>query len=276
MENQLNKISIEEIRFIQLNILDYVSAYLDDHNINYYLAYGTLIGALRHSGYIPWDDDIDIVMLRDDYEKLLAMADDFNNDEFEIKHNSLDNKYKYTFMKIVHKGSVVIEPNNYVESPIGINIDIFPFDNLVNKHFSDKIGLDINQLFQRILDIKCLDYSIKRSVLKNIIITVVKVLSLPLGISWLTRRIDRFGKRMSEKESGQVANLVYSNYKNDFVSREAFDQIFHASFEDRVYTAPGGYDEWLKNYYGDYMQLPAEDKRVSHHCCDAYLANEGT
>lgn len=275
MTERINLINISEIRSIQLSILDYVVSFLDNNNIRYFLGYGTLIGAIRHATYIPWDDDIDIVMLRSDYEKLLSLSDELSNDEFELKHNRIDKGFKYSFMKIVHKGSVIIEPNKFVEVPIGINIDVFPMDNFKSDRLILKAYLFLNQLFQRILDIKCLNFSIKRSTHKNVVIAVFKLFSLPFNTNWLTRIIDHFGAKMSTEPSDKVANLVYSNYRYDYAARDAFDDVVKVRFEGKFYSAPIGFDEWLTNYYGDYMQLPPEDNRVSHHSYEAYIVSEG-
>ncbi|MFR5682857.1 MAG: phosphorylcholine transferase LicD [Clostridia bacterium] len=120
--------SLEEIKSIQLDILSQVANYCDRNGLRYFLAYGTLLGAVRHKGYIPWDDDIDIMMPRPDY---MQFINSFNNEKCALRVGShyLDKNYPYVIAK-VYDTSTLCKENIDVEYSIGINIDVFPIDGL--------------------------------------------------------------------------------------------------------------------------------------------------
>lgn len=120
----MKQLSLNEIRIIQLNILKEVDKFCRDNNIVYYLTHGTLLGAAKYKGYIPWDDDADIAMPKPDYDKFISL---FNKNQsiYKVKDYSIDKKFPYTYAKIEHIQTLAIESTS-IKFEMGINVDLFP------------------------------------------------------------------------------------------------------------------------------------------------------
>lgn len=257
-------IEIEELKKIQLEILDNVHNFCIKNGIKYYLMYGTLIGAIRHKGYIPWDDDIDISMPRPDYEIFMKS---FNLEDSYLKFiaHELDPKYPYTFGKVVDTRTKLIEYTS-LDYPLGVNIDVFPIDGV-----DDDFSLLKNQIFfRKILNIKTIKYSNKRSVLKNILLLFLKSLLVLIPTNFIVDRMVKNTNKHSYFDSSKVCCLAMGTKLNKPVPREYFEKGVLREFEDRKYYVPIGYHEYLKSVFGDYMKLPPEEKRNSHHVFKAY------
>lgn len=123
----MREILLDELKDRQIAILDVVDAFCRENNINYWLDSGTLLGAIRHGGYIPWDDDIDIGMLRPDYDRFLAMFNKFNK-QYQVSSVENDINFPYPFGKVLDTHTVLYEPNEQGVK-LAINIDIFVYDN---------------------------------------------------------------------------------------------------------------------------------------------------
>ena len=124
----MKEIDIKELKKIQLNILDNVNSFCKKNKINYWLDCGTLLGAVRHSGYIPWDDDIDIGMLRDDYDKFLKIYNK-DNTKYQLMASELDKDYYFQFGKVVDTSTVLYEPDEKTGIKGAVYIDVFVYDN---------------------------------------------------------------------------------------------------------------------------------------------------
>ena len=125
----MKKLQLSEVKQIELDILKNFASFCNEHNLNYVLAYGTLLGCIRHNGFIPWDDDIDVFMLRDDYEKLLSMKNLFEDKFSKLKFKNLGDKdYPFGFLKITDDTTRVEEKEIESKYQYGIWIDIFPLD----------------------------------------------------------------------------------------------------------------------------------------------------
>ena len=120
------EIPLEELKSRQLEILTRIDKFCTEHNIQYSLAFGTLLGAIRHKGYIPWDDDIDIMMLRSDYNRFISL---FYDEQLRVLSIENESRYILPFAKVVDNNSILIEQST-MELPLGIYVDIFPVDNI--------------------------------------------------------------------------------------------------------------------------------------------------
>ena len=121
----MKMVTMDESRNIQLNILREIHKICEENNLRYYLAYGTLLGAVRHKGFIPWDDDIDIVMPRPDYIRFFEIAKSDTCDFYSIEKND---EYIYSFGKASRKNTVIIPDGMRCKIELGISVDIFPLD----------------------------------------------------------------------------------------------------------------------------------------------------
>lgn len=264
-----NYIDVKELKQIQLDILKYVDKFCKENNIKYFLAYGTLLGAVRHKGYIPWDDDIDIVMLREDYDKFVHS---FNNREqdrhYRVHSHELDKKYPYAFAKVGNMRTYFEEEIRY-SMDIGVNIDVFPLDNIPEDEKVQNSVVRKKKLLTCIANMKRLPILKRRGVVKNMILAICHLVTLPISMQQIVKALDRNAQQFNQEKYSMCGNIVNSPGK-DMYPTEYFSQTMDLQFEDAKFPCPVDYDSALKVMYGDYMKLPPKEKQVSHHHFIAY------
>jgi lipopolysaccharide cholinephosphotransferase len=258
----MKAISLDELRTIQLDLLQKTADFCEENGIRYFLCGGTLIGAIRHKGYIPWDDDIDIAMPRADYDRFVKI---FNRSENYCQVVNLDTnpKYAYPFAK-VYDNRTILNELHYPGDTFGVYIDIFPADGIKKVYQIKKI-----MLLRKFLNTKKANY-FHRTISKKIINTIGKLLLLPFSAHTIATWMDNEARKY-EFGSLPMAGLMGNPLgMGEMVRKSVFDSDVYQEFEGRKFRVPVGYDEWLRSIYGDYMQLPPEEHRVSHHTFDAW------
>lgn len=261
----MKQLNIDEIRKIQLDILKKVHSFCVKNNIKYFLGYGTLLGAVRHKGFIPWDDDIDIVMPRKDYEKFIR---EFNKEYKDTKVHApeLEKDYHYLMAKISNETTLLIEDVAY-KTKIGVNIDLFPIDNY---NIKDKLMYKKQIFYGYIKNIKIIKLSKRRNLLKNILLVIGKMLTFFISIKKIQSLMIKNAKKYKDKKTSHCCILITGKTANKPLLCEVFGEQMLCSFEGEKFFIPKYYDTWLKSLYGNYMKLPPEDKRISHHKFKAY------
>ena len=262
------EIALDELKRIQIEILDEVHAYCEKNHLTYFLSSGTLIGAVRHKGYIPWDDDIDIYMPRNDYEEFL---DSFNESEKEYRVFSLktDSSCTLAYAKVERVGTRIIET---LVNPrtVGVNIDVFPLDGVPDDLAKRRVYFSKIQRIRNAMVLK--DVSVdfkKRGLVKNLILIVGRFALCFKSMRRLAVELDSMvDKHCPETEF--VCNLIMGNGIQSVFSRDAVRDVTDVEFEGKRYKTMLGYKEYLTRTYGDYMQLPPVEKRVSTHVFHAY------
>ena len=258
----MRTITLDELKFIQLDLLQKTADFCEKNGIRYFLCGGTLIGAIRHKGYIPWDDDIDIAMPRPDYDRFVKS---FNHPEnyYQVVSPDINSEYEYCFAK-VYDNRTVLNELHYPGDTFGVYIDVFPADGVKDASQIRKI-----MLLRKILNTKRANY-FKRTISKKIINTFGKMLLLPYSAHQIAKWIDNECRKYafgSLPKAGVIANPFGPG---EMVDKSVFDSEVYREFEGRKYRVPIGYDTWLRSVYGDYMQLPPVEHRVSHHTFDAW------
>lgn len=252
-----DRLSIEKIRSIELSIMDYIDTICKEHSIQYFLFYGSLLGAVRHKGFIPWDDDIDIVMPRPDYDKFVGLYK--SNDSFELKKPG-DKGYTYEFAKVFDKNTVV-EEDVTGESDYGIWVDIFPLDGL-NK--SDKLQNLRLFLLQRSRVASIYSIPPTSSLLIKPFVYIYWRICKWIGSSYFINKIDKLSRKYLFGDTEYVGFAPSIHSKNKYLDINWFNDSINLPFENREYVAPKEWDACLSSLYGDYMTLPPEDKRLPH------------
>lgn len=262
------ELSSEELKKVQIGILDKVAEFCCENSITYFLSSGSLIGAIRHNGFIPWDDDIDLYMLRDDFERFTCEFKDPDN-EFRVLSLYNTENYPYAYAKVDDNKTLLVEHVDH-PFPIGVNIDVFPLDGVPDDAVLRK------QYFKRIEKLRrkillknvSIDFN-SRGILKNLALLVGKILLLSSSVREIALKLDSIIDKHCN-QTKYVCNLVMGNGYGTEFRRVVTQGTCEVKFEGKMYTTMKGYDEYLRRTYGDYMQLPPEEKRVTHHAFNAY------
>lgn len=268
MKNE-NRLTMQELRELEYKGLLYLKAICDENKLDYYLIGGTLLGAVKYNGYIPWDDDIDIALKREDYNKLIKIIENDVNSEYKILtiYNTKD--YYYPFAKLVNKNTKVIENAKEIND-LGVYVDVFPMDNFDNDVYKiyNKTKY-IRNLTSRRMRIK--DDSEKNNwginqKIKDAIYGIIDVISLPLGYNFWARILDKI---LSKNNKGKYVGTLYFD-KIDFYDSDLFLEKQYYLFEKDKFKSMRNYDLYLTKQYGDYKKDLPKSKQVNPHQMEAY------
>ncbi len=258
----MKEIELNERKALQVDILNDVVSFCEKNNIEYCLAYGTLLGAIRHKGYIPWDDDIDIHMPRPDYDRFLATYRSEKSHYQVLCHKSTKD-YNLPFAKVHDTCTIVIE-ELYNKNEYGIYIDIFPIDGTKE----EKQALQAVR-WRRLLNAKKATINKGRAPLKNIMILLTKILLLPFSTTFLLRKIEKIITRYKLQDCEKACSMCSQLAWKEVFDKTMFQEYVKVDFEGHKYNAPKEWDTYLKTNYGNYMQLPPKEKQVSNHAAKA-------
>lgn len=269
-------LSMKKIQKVSLEILKFVAELCERLNLRYYLMYGTLIGAIRHNGYIPWDDDVDIMMPRPDYEKLLNYLKNHRESMgfYEVFNRDTCTDYNYAITRI-SDSRYEINKSNERDCGMGIFIDIYPYDGLGDNKESALKMLSKTRIYcDRISDLINLDIKIPDSLnLKGRIVwRFNRWLNKLRGVGYFHNKLKKLveGKRYDESKYVGPLLWYFSKPEKVLFPKEYFDNPVKVKFEDGEFWAPSLYNELLTQEYGDYMKMPPVEKRVYHHQYFAY------
>lgn len=256
------EIMFEELREIQLQMMDKVHEFCESHNIRYSLGGGTLLGAVRHKGYIPWDDDLDIMLPRPDYDRFIREFEGVYKD-LNIQHLGNDDTCYIPFAKVYDNRTVLIEK----DKRNGVYIDVFPVDGLPEEQY---ICGYIEQWKKYIHKIQ---YTTKFYKLNNSKIKQIKYYLKKLLYPSRKKIISDFYRFLTLNKYGSAVNAgaicgIYA--EKELMPFSVFECYITLPFEGRIYKAISDYDAYLRKHYGDYMQLPPVEKQISYHEFKAY------
>ena len=261
------ELTLQDLKHLELNMLKYIDEICKKNHINYYLDSGTLLGAVRHKGFIPWDDDIDIVVDRNDYKKLLSLLSG-ENERYKVLSMYQNSNYPYLFAKLVDTDTELIE-NQFPMKEMGVFVDIFPLDHLPSNKIIRRYTQFYIKIMRKALRLRMYEsIGVKAERIKD------KITLLFVGNrDWksIMYRIDSFLTQISKKESTIKVDIVATDNPYLDVPEKYFGEPVTIQFEANTFYAPRAYKEYLSLLYGNYMELPPESQRVTNHSFKAYM-----
>ena len=263
------KIDSCKLKRIQLNILDYVANFCSQNGINYWLDCGTLLGAIRHNGYITWDDDIDIGMLREDYDKFIKIFNKIKNSNIKLHCYETDKNWYLPYGKILDESTLLYEPDEKSGVKSSINIDVFVYDNAPDNDNQLNKMFKLRDLYRNLNNLqKFKHFASDKNQIFNIIRLPIWLLFQLIPQGFFIQKSINNSKKFVNSNSRKVGN--FTSISKQSCSKDVFNSFVKVNFEGKEYYAPIGYDKWLKSFYGDYMKLPPKEKQISHHKFVAY------
>lgn len=262
-------IDTEEFKKISLDVLCAVHEFCEENKIKYSLACGTLIGAIRHQGFIPWDDDIDIYMIREDYNHFISAFPQLYKGTYSLISLERSFQWNCAFAKVYDIRTIMIEDKRTDIKGLGVGIDVFPIDQAPD---DEKVWNQYERkrkILRGVYEMKELRWRKTRSSFKNIIVELCSLILLPFPARFWARRMESYGQKYNGASTDYYAENCYGMPNNRFLKSD-FSNTIDWPFEDKSFKVMIGYDDYLRRFYGDYMQLPPIEKRISHHHYNAY------
>lgn len=255
--DESKKMTLKQIQDAEFGILLYLHKFCKEHDIKYSLEGGSLIGIVRHKDFVPWDDDTDLIMTRDNYNKFIELFSK-ENGRYRMVNCFTEPKYdKQMFIKIIDTETIAIENNQKVTGNIGVYTDIFPVDYIPD---DPKKALKVSNkfwLYRRILLCKT------NQKLKPVEV-LFKILTCCFSKKHYATKLDKYAKKV--KPTSHMNNLSFITHSTRFLhyDKKVFDEYIELPFRDTKLMALKDYDTYLKEMFGNYMELPPENERFSH------------
>lgn len=263
--------NIRKLQLIELDILKEIVAICEANNLKYFFVGGTLLGTIRHKGFIPWDDDIDIAMPRDSYEKFLSIASGKLSEHIKIENFITNPKYQYYITRVQNINTKVIEKRiGNAQKWTHAAVDVFPLDGTPNNKFLRELYC-FRVLAHRALMSLCYKDSIdrerRRGLIERIFLRIME--SLPIekffNANKEKHKIDKLLKKQKIEDSNFIGNMMGAYRAREIVPKAYFGDGCFYEFEGLKFRGPSMRDEYLTHIYGDYMKIPPVESQKSHY-----------
>ena len=261
-QTMLSWSELRRLQLVELELLVELDRVCRKHGIRYLMDGGTMIGAVRHKGFIPWDDDIDVAMLREDYEKFKTVTWDLNPELCFFQDHTTDANYRWGYGKLRKKGtSFVRKGQEHIKCQDGVFIDIFPFDDIPANRIAQKLQ-DMYLFCLR----KILWSEVGKVTCIGIMRTWYWILS-KIPHKWVFARIDAISKKSRNESPCKVRILMFPAFSKNReygLDKRVLLEAQDFEFEGRMFLGYKNFDARLSAEYGDYMKLPPKGEQVPH------------
>lgn len=259
----MKEIFFEESKEIMAKTLESVDRCCRENNLKYSLCWGTLIGAIRHKGFIPWDDDIDIMMPREDYNRFLKI---YSDPVFAVNNPQKDKERVNIILKVYNKKTTIFRNNKYKN--YGVWVSIFPYDKAPDENLEK--WEKKRDFWMRIYHLKAQNIA-AQPIIKQIVKRLIRIILLPFSSLWLYNKVVNCLAEFNDKQTKRICVWYGTPYmKFRIFPKELFDEFLDVDFEHMKAKVIKGYDEFLRITYGDYMKFPPESERIPKHDYHAY------
>lgn len=255
-----------EVKKIELEILGEFMRVCDELNLRWYAGYGTALGAIRHKGFIPWDDDVDIVMPREDYEIFCEKAQELLPENYFVQTLKSEKEYYLPYAKLRRSDTTFWEKGTlYDEINHGIYVDIFPMDGYPTNFLAEKIFMLKRIVYNNFLyqSGNCKELNGYRRAL----VLLYKIFRGKLTRKEAAYKKEKLVKKTSYDKSELVSCMVEDFPKAEAVLEDVYGEGREVEFENIRIRVPAKCEVYLEKLYGDYMQFPPEEQRVPIHTC---------
>ena len=269
MKNEKVDFSKEQLRKMQLLQLDMITE-LDRvcraHDIKYCISYGTMIGAIRHKGYIPWDDDADISMLREEYEKFKLVSHELNSDICYFQDHTTDPEYRWGYGKLRRTGTTFVRlGQEHLRCKTGVFIDIFPLDDVPSGFLARHLHTLQCNLLRKTLWSEVGKYSAK-----GLERWCYKLLS-HIPPETVFAKLEKMSSVSKNSSPNHVRTLTFPLFRKHDLKKEWLLNRAEYEFEGHLFFGPADFDAYLESQYGDYMTPPPENEREQHAPVSSYI-----
>ena len=266
----MQELTLDELKQTELGILKKFAEICDRKGFRYSLAGGTLLGAVRHKGFIPWDDDIDVFMPRSDYDKFIKYCSK-NKTYFGLFCHEINAECKNLWTQLYNRDTVLI--NTYVDNSTGVYIDVFPIDGLGNTKDEAFAKFKKTWLLRELLVASKWQHFFRSNTHAWYIEPVryiLYLLSQFISQNWLISVIEK-DCRSIDFDKSKYASCIFGVYRQkEIMEQKIYTNYTDMIFEGKKFKGVANYNEYLTHFYGDYMTLPPVEKRKTHHTFKAY------
>jgi lipopolysaccharide cholinephosphotransferase len=247
----MKKLTADEFRKVELGIADEIHRICQEHGMRYSLAYGTLLGAIRHKGFIPWDDDMDVFMLREDYDEFIDHFDEWRHDERFAMMAPRKMNSSYCMAKVIDQRTYVKSIWDKERYSLGVWVDVIPVEHFDETKRDELVKQVMRKKLLRQLavsDPKAGD-DLRRIIAKHLVCPIASAFLEPMAIA---REIDGMAWQHAPEPTGTLCPIVNMHGKVNPFPAEWFDNMVAMPFEDREYLCPANYEEVLTYEFGDW------------------------
>lgn len=251
-------VTLRELQATYLDMLQQFHDYCVQQGLTYYLVGGTLLGAVREKGFIPWDDDVDVAMPRPDYERLIQQYDG----PLQLKSHHRDKDYGFPYVKLFNPQTPIVHVQDerfQMDDTVFLKMDVYPIDGVGNHLQKAKRHADAVSRYKHVLFLNQ-STNASQNPVKNCLLSLMR----RIPGSTLTKLIDRRMRRYGYAASRLVTRWREGTGNRNIIPREVFGEPVQLPFEDRFFFAPADYHAYLTGVYGDYMVQKQENAKLRH------------